>query len=140
MLSFSIFSGMEWEFTITQNSMVNQTTIRIGLQYFRSSYKRKGISLPNYVISSTFIAMQFSFANSCFGIYIDLTWGLFRQVGKWVPRVMQELYYAYFLKFQLFKGVSLGKSWWSRKGPSFVVRWWILLCSWGWCGHCCGGR
>ena len=31
-----------------------------------------------------------------------------------------ELYYAFFfLKFQLFKGVSLGKSWWSRKGPSF---------------------
>ena len=34
--------------------------------------------------------MRFSFANSCFGIYIDLTWGLFRQVGKWVLRVMQN--------------------------------------------------
>ena len=36
------------------------------------------------------IAMRFSFANSCFGIYIDLTWGLFWQVGKWVLRVMQN--------------------------------------------------
>ena len=34
--------------------------------------------------------MRFSFANSCFGIYIDLTWGLFRQVGKWVLRVMRS--------------------------------------------------
>ena len=46
--------------------------------------------------------MRFSFANSCFGIYIDLTWGLFRQIGKWVPRVMQG-FITLFLKVSAFQ-------------------------------------
>ena len=46
--------------------------------------------------------MRFSFANSCFGIYIDLTWGLFRQIGKWVLRVVQS-FITLFLKVSAFQ-------------------------------------
>ena len=47
--------------------------------------------------------MRFSFANSCFGIYIDLTWGLFRQVGKWVLRAMRNFIMFIFSKVLAFQ-------------------------------------